>query len=190
MIAKASELIVEWLINIKEIDISDKELYQYALYSFFLTISPLLLAIVFGSIMGCLIQSIYIILPFMFIRKFSGGYHAKHPIICFIFSILLLFICIKFSMYIIYNKYFLIFTLVAIIIIMIFSPIDHENRRLNKNERQQYKKIARVLVLLFECLVIGSYLINYNKMAVCFSLGIILAAGLQLPCILISIKNK
>lgn len=189
MISKGAEKITAWLIKNNEIEEADKELYQYALYSFFLTLSPMLLAIVLGSVMGCLKQSICIILPFMFIRKFSGGYHAKKSRICFICSSLLLFLCIEISNYAKCNRDLFLITIIAAIILMVFSPIDHENRRLELKEKQKYKKIASILVLLFVCLSIGCFTAHKEKEAVCFSIGIILSAGLQLPCILNFIKR-
>ena len=55
----------------------DRKLYGYCSYSFFLSISPVVMIIIIGSLMGIPVESILIIIPFMFIRKFSGGFHLK-----------------------------------------------------------------------------------------------------------------
>lgn len=189
MIVKGAEIITNWLIKNNEIDKADKELYQYALYSFFLTLSPMLLAIVLGGVMGCLKESVCIILPFMFIRKFSGGYHAKHSGTCLICSSLLLSLCIGVSMYAKCNRYLFLLTFFASIMLIIFSPIEHENRRLDHEEKRRYKIIASILVLLFGILSIVCFMFHKDKAALCISIGIILSAGLQVPCILNSIKR-
>lgn len=190
MIAKCSELIVDWLISTNEVDGEDRELYQYAIYSFFLTLSPVGLAVIIGGITGCLTESIGIILPFMFIRKFSGGYHAKHSGICFVCSTLLLLVCTKISMHESCDRYLFVLTFFATVILVTFSPIDHENRRLDREERQRYKKVVCLLVFLFWCVLIGSFLLHHEKVAVCIAVGIILSAVLQVPCILGGIRNR
>ena len=70
--------IVEWLINHDAIESDDKELYEYALYSLWLLVTPLFLAIIVGLCFGRIKEGIVIVIPFMLLRKFSGGYHAKH----------------------------------------------------------------------------------------------------------------
>lgn len=82
--------IVEWLINHDAIKSEDKELYEYALYSLWLLATPLFLAIIIGGCLGGVKEGIIIVIPFMLIRKFSGGYHAKHLWICLIGSTILL----------------------------------------------------------------------------------------------------
>lgn len=91
---KCANAIADWLVRCAMIDEEDKELYRYAAYSLILSISPLLLAIGFGICMGRVKESVMITLPFMLIRKFSGGYHTKHAWSCMICSCLLLFLCI------------------------------------------------------------------------------------------------
>ena len=77
MIPVFIENISAWLIKHDAIKSEDKELYEYAIYSFFITISPLFLVILISGIMGKLFEGIVVIIPFMVLRKFSGGFHAK-----------------------------------------------------------------------------------------------------------------
>ena len=90
MIEKSTVKIADWLLRCQVITEEDRELYEYAIYSIFLIISPLFLAIAFGFLFGVVWQSVLIILPFVVVRKFSGGYHAKKAGVCLISSSLLL----------------------------------------------------------------------------------------------------
>ena len=54
-----------WLIKHNAIKPEDKELYEYAIYSFIITVSPLFLVILISGIMGKLCEGIVIIIPFM-----------------------------------------------------------------------------------------------------------------------------
>ena len=64
------------MVRCNAINEADKELYKYALYSFFLLVSPLILAGVIGFGLGSVKHGVALIFPFVVLRKFSGGYHA------------------------------------------------------------------------------------------------------------------
>ena len=101
-----SYYIVTWLIKHKAILNEDRELYEYAVYGFFLTTFPIIISITIGGIMGKIFESILFIVTFMLTRKYSGGFHTRHACVCIISSLIILFVCI----YIIANiKYNFIF---------------------------------------------------------------------------------
>ncbi|MGM9946680.1 accessory gene regulator B family protein, partial [Floccifex sp.] len=108
--------LITWMIDMQAITEEDRELYEYAAYSFFITMAPLMLVILFGSFMGFLVESIVFIIPFMAIRKFSGGYHMKSPITCFVISCFLLLFCIILSYNLIYDR--------KVIIVLLISSIS------------------------------------------------------------------
>lgn len=75
---KYTEAVVAWLVKYQVIEEQEKELYCYAMESYILFWSPVIFALLLGIIMGKVKESIFVIIPFMIIRKYSGGYHAKH----------------------------------------------------------------------------------------------------------------
>lgn len=112
------------------------------MYSILLSLSPLLLAIGFGIGMGCVGRSVMIIMPFVIIRKFSGGYHTKHAWSCLIWSCLLLVLCMVLSFHIKCGWVLALITVGAVRSLICFSPIDNENRVLSQEECGCYKMIA------------------------------------------------
>ena len=96
---KCTDTVVNWMIRCNAINEADKELYKYALYSFFLLVSPLILAGVIGFGLGSVKHGVALIFPFVVLRKFSGGYHAKNLHTCILGSGFLLFLCIMLSMH-------------------------------------------------------------------------------------------
>lgn len=134
------DAIVDWMINCNVIDESEKELYQYAVHSFLLSLAPLLLAGGIGFCMGNVWQGIFIVIPFIFLRKFSGGYHAKNVWICLVVSCLLLFLCIMLSTYVKCDEVLIMLTFLAVIILSVFSPIENENKVLNQEEKTYIRK--------------------------------------------------
>ena len=47
---------------------------------------PLLIGLIIGAVMGKVCEGIVTVIPFMFLRKFSGGYHAKYWWLCIVIS--------------------------------------------------------------------------------------------------------
>lgn len=90
MIRKASIAISKWLLNTGAISEDDKELYEYAAYSFLFSLLPLCLVIIIGCAVNMVIEGILMVIPFMLIRKFSGGFHLNSSAVCFVSSTALL----------------------------------------------------------------------------------------------------
>lgn len=190
MIERCADVIADWLIDCSAVKEEDKELYSYAVYSALLTLSPILLALVFGICMGCVRQSILIVTPFVIIRKFSGGYHAEHLRTCLFGSSLLLLLCIVLSFYVKCGWQLALAAVAAAVSLICFSPIDNENRVLTQEEHVRYKKITAMLVVIYLLLDAAFFWFGLQGYAVCISIGIMLSAGLQLPCIFQGVAKK
>lgn len=132
-------LISGWLVKHKTIKPSDRELYEYAIYSFLISITPLIIFLIASGVMGLWSEGVIIILPFMVIRKFSGGYHAKYAYICMVVSTALLGIGLFVAIHADSNWVLHTLLVIAGISIMLNSPIDSENKRLTEDERKHYR---------------------------------------------------
>lgn len=190
MISRGSEIIVDWLVRSEAIKQEDYDLYYYASYSLILTIFPIGMAFIVGGIMGVTINALLLILPFVVIRKYSGGYHAKSSKMCMFFSVVILVIFTRLSSLVIWNSYFKLVVLVAIISLSIVSPIDSINKKLTLDEKRKYKKITMCLLGLLLLLIFVFDRLHMQQTAVCVSLGIILSASLQIPCLIVKILEK
>ncbi|MBQ3544240.1 MAG: accessory gene regulator B family protein [Lachnospiraceae bacterium] len=183
MISKKISNIVYWLIRNGAIDEQEYELYEYAIYCLLLLCAPMIMAVVFGIIMNETLKGVIMIIPFMMIRKYSGGYHAKSIRVCLTISSILMctfFIILKnIQVSIALN----VITCFSALIIAIFSPIDSENRRLEDTEVKRFNKISIIItffVLLIYWLI---QLTTWRDYSVCFGLSLILTAILMMPCI-------
>lgn len=189
MIERCAYIVSDWLLDKEVIQKEDRELYEYAVYSLLITIVPLSMAMIFGSVMGVLGQSIILMIPFMTIRKYSGGYHAKNPTVCFVISCLLLFFCIRISIYVEYNILVIFLMLVSVVSLIANSPIDSENRQLEAIEKRRYKCVTMIQTLFYLSVSLGLYAANQPVYALCIAIGIILSAGLQFPCLVRQIRT-
>lgn len=187
---RLAEYITAWLMKHGTVAEEDKELYEYAVYSFILSISPVIMIMIIGCIMGKPMESILIIVPFMFMRKFSGGFHAKHAWVCMIFSCSILFLCVYMVAYLKHNIFLDIIMLWATISLVLLSPIDSENRRLDLSEKKRYKVITGFMVVAFAIIYCVLLFAGYEIYAVCIAEGVILTVCLQMPCMIIRLADK
>lgn len=181
--------VAEWLIQKQAIEETERELYEYAVHSLIMLIAPLFMALGIGGLFGEFEMSIVFILPFMILRKYSGGYHAKSQWVCLILSSLLLAVCFWVAEYLVAGLVLSIVLILSSISLAIFSPVDSENRRLSEEEQKAFSKTGRILVVLFLLAYIILLALGKNKSALYLALGVILTAGLQLPCILQKLKK-
>lgn len=179
-----------WLIRHNAIKPEDRELYEYAIYSLIITVSPLFLVILISGIMGKLCEGIVIIIPFMVLRKFSGGFHASKAGTCFAGSCALLFLCVSAVSYVTCNLTLKVLATVAAISLCISSPVDSENRRLSDNEKITYRRITWFIVMFFMVVFILFLVTRKEMLAKCIAIGLILPACLQLPCIISKVMAK
>lgn len=169
----------------KEDDEETLELYEYAIYIVLSAILHIVTIVIVGVCFNMLIESIVFYGSFISIRKFAGGYHAKMPSICYIFSFLSSIIVLVFVHIIKTNiasvissiTYCTIFSMcICTAIIIFFSPLGNNNKPLNKKEVKVYKRISiiNVTVLFFVSLL---FIILRNiPIGVSISYGIVISA--------------
>ena len=134
--------------------------------------------------MGLALNGVLFIMPFVLIRKFSGGFHAKRADVCFALSVLIISFGIWLTEKIYLNVWLHIYVLISIFSLILLSPVDSKNRRLGVREKKIYNYIASVLSIIFGIIYVIFLLIGEDTCAICIALGIILNSGLQMICLL------
>lgn len=186
MITRLSKFVAKWLLDMGAISQQDMELYEYAVYSLFFNLIPVGIAVVLGLLLHMVCEGILLVLPFILIRKFSGGYHLKSPGTCFIASTTFLLLSMLSIQCIMRGNHFVSFTVVvifAVLLIFALSPIDSDARKLTENKTKAFRKMARrisgiVFIVFLILLTMKAY-----RFAVPIGTGIVITAILQLPCI-------
>ena len=178
---------MKWLLKAGAISQDDKELYEYAAYSLLFSLIPLVLVMVISAILGMLPQGIAFVIPFLLLRKFSGGYHLESPGICFCVSIMVILIFLLAIKYMIWANTYLVCipgAIISALQLMVFSPIDSEARRLSVNEIRVFKGAVRIIVASTVCAFALTAYIGQCWISICISMGLFLTACLQWPCLI------
>ncbi len=74
---KCAEAVAVWLVRCQVIEEQEKKLYCYAMESFVMFWSPMILALLLGTIMGRVKEGILVIIPFMMIRNLAEDIMQK-----------------------------------------------------------------------------------------------------------------
>lgn len=188
MIERVSIYVANWLASEGNVSNDDHALYKYATYSFLFGMIPVAISVLCGIFMGIIGESLLLMIPFILIRKFSGGYHLESSRMCFLLSLTVIVAACGLLKWLLgHVENYIGFTSIVFLAfcsLWFFSPIDSDARKLRESERRLFRKIAQLLssiTLLIYCLL----LINQSiHLAVPTGLGLVIAAFLQFPCLL------
>lgn len=193
MIRFISRAVAEWLLKHGAISVNEKELYEYGIYSFLFTLTPLFLVLMVSIPLNMAVEGVLLITPFILLRKFAGGFHFQTPLPCIIVSTVVLLGCLLEIRVILEYGNFIIHTLLvyaSIVPICILSPIDSENRQLSAKEKSAFHRIAIVLATINAALYSLLLILRTVEIAIPLGTGMILTALLQLPCLFEHQKNS
>lgn len=193
MIRFVSRAVAKWLLKHGAISVNEKELYEYGIYSFLFTLTPLFLVLMVSIPLNMAVEGVLLITPFILLRKFAGGFHFQTPLPCIIVSTVVLLGCLLEIRIILEYGSFIIHTLLvyaSIVPICILSPIDSENRQLSAKEKSAFHRIAIVLATINAALYSLLLILRTVEIAIPLGTGMILTALLQLPCLFEHQKNS
>ena len=173
---RLSSSIANWLYKQGAITKEDKELYEYAAYCFVITIAPLTMALLCSAMIGGVKQYITILIPFMCLRQYSGGYHAKNVWFCMVSSFFSLVFIVWLAMKDTGGLIHWILLIMSAIIIIINSPIESDNRKMSEQEKIEYHENAVKILGVFVIIEILLELLGMEMYANSIGVGIMLVA--------------
>lgn len=178
-----TDKLVQWNI----VKYEDRELYAYGLWQGTILIFNFLTIIVIGLLFKMLWQSLVFIIAYGFLRPVAGGYHARKQINCYILSIVLIVTVLCMLRWIHWNSIVcLIILLISGIIILLFAPIEDENKPLDIKEKRVYKHRTRIILFLLTLLSLSFLLVGNIQISSNIAISILFSA---IMLILGKIKN-
>ena len=182
---------IDFLYN-NEDDMNEEkaEIIRYGLEVLLIKITFFTAAMAISLLMHSFWECIIFTALFSGIRSYAGGYHANTRKKCFVLSMLTF--CSVFIILKLIKTFPLILMIVAIfaaassVVIFRFAPIDTENKRLDDEEIQIFRKKSRVAVVVELIMAAAAYFLNLKGIMCSVMLSLILTALL----ICIEIKNS
>lgn len=152
--ARLSHKIGDNLVRSNVIKEEDAEIYIYGINQILVSVLNVSSALIIGLVFNVLLEIAVFMVAYIPLRSFAGGYHAKTPLKCYFFSVVMLIIVsIGIKYFSMPDLAYGIAFLAALFIVLILSPIEDENKPLDKAENKVYKR--RTIFITFAEFIIG-----------------------------------
>ncbi|MDE7104637.1 MAG: accessory gene regulator B family protein [Ruminococcus sp.] len=150
---KVAEKLADSLEENEIIKHDDRELYVYGLDQGFSIILNIITTLLIGLIFNTFFQLVVFMAAYIPLRSFAGGYHAKTPLRCYIFSIVMLvFVSLGMKNLVFRDVVNYVVLAISAFIIFVLSPVEDKNKPLDKIELKVYRK-RTLLILLAELII-------------------------------------
>lgn len=174
-------------------DKEDIEIYAYGLevlISSFLSIfSVIIISLFLRMFSGTLI----FLTSFIALRIFTGGYHASTHVKCFLILIMVYGLNLT-MVYMLPNAFIPFVSLTSLllssVLVFVLSPLEDENKPLDHEEREKYRKISIRVLGIFIIAVVIFLIMDANSIQLLFFTNGIFAASTSLLAAKIKYSRK
>lgn len=190
MIEEAVLKLVNQMETKKLIETTNREYYEYVLITMTEHIIAIGTMLVISMIFKQFLPTVVFLVFFLSLRKRTGGYHADKFWQCYLMTIITYIGVIQVAT-ILSEKSYIMYALLlcAVLIIEIIGTVNHPNIDLDRNELQETKKAARLLVLIEVGVIAILIALEINQLYVSYmSIAIILCSSLM--CLAKIIKQE
>ncbi len=179
---KLLDKLMKFIVGNENLDNEQAEIVRYGLEIFIIKFAFFGAAMVISIFMDSFIQYLIFIMLFSMLRSYAGGYHANTRTACFVLSMLVIMASLAVLKIVRTYTYimFPIFGAAVIFSIIIWrlAPIDTENKRLDENEKNIFRKRARVILALE---MLGGIIVYFiNKTVSCAAMLAVIISGVLL----------
>ena len=161
----------------------DRAIYQYGIQQGLSIMLNLSTALLLGIVTGMTWESIIFSAAYMLLRRYAGGFHAKTPARCYIYSSAMVLLALLGIKYVFDSILISIcMFIVGSLIIFLFSPVEDKNKPLDAAEQLVYQKRTRFYLIVEIVLDIAMMSLGfkglYEPISISlFCLGILVALG-------------
>lgn len=188
MFTKIAEKLANNLEENQIIKHDDRELYVYGFNQGLNILLNLITTLVVGLLFRNILELAIFIAAYIPLRSFAGGYHAKTPLRCYIYSIvMLILVSVGMKHLFFVDMVYYAILVISSLIIYTLSPIEDQNKPLDKIEIKVYRKRSLLIMLIELIICILFNVLSINKLFISivyalFVMSIMLLIGM--------IKNK
>ncbi|MBR5514144.1 MAG: accessory gene regulator B family protein [Ruminococcus sp.] len=187
MIARLSKRIASFFVRNEVIKSEDEEVYEYGLQLLLSTVFNGVIALTLAIISGTVLQCVCYLAVFVLLRKSAGGYHAKTHFGCCCILAVVLSLFIMFIKFVPNEAYGIVATIAvafSVVIILMFAPLEHENKPIIDRDKNRLRKISVIYAVLFTLLVFVLLIAKLKMIMICVALGMFTASGSVLVAVI------
>lgn len=135
----------------KECGLNEDEalVFKYGYELFLNSVAVFFNILMIGALCGYLIQSFLFFCCYSYVKKDTGGYHAKSHVSC-IFQFNMAYVLLLVMYYFTELNFILVFVtcVVSVVIIFLYAPVVSKDRYLLEEEVIGHKKYAQIKILI------------------------------------------
>lgn len=182
-----AEKIVTSLVSNEIISAEDRQLYEYGFHQGFILMINILTTILIACLFNMIVENIIFLVAYIPLRSYAGGYHAKTPFRCYLFSVIMIAFTLLIIKLYIWNEINVIaITIVSAWIIILLGPVEDKNKPLDQIERAIFKKRTNIILCVLIVLAMLLWFAGQKQISIC----IIMAFNiLSIMLLLGKIKN-
>lgn len=190
MVEKIVMELVAQMEDRKIIEKSSRDYYEYVLVTLAEHIIGVGTMLIIGMLFKQFISTVIFLAFFLSLRKRTGGYHADKFWQCYLLTIITYIAIIQLAPVLSQKKVIMYAILLfAVLVIEVIGTVNHPNIDMNKDELQENKKSARLLVLMETAVIVLLITLGINQLYVSYmSIAIILCSFLM--CLAKIIKQE
>lgn len=190
MVEKIVMELVAQMEDRKIIEKSSRDYYEYVLVTLAEHIIGVGTMLIIGMFFKQFIPTVIFLVFFLSLRKRTGGYHADKFWQCYLLTIITYIAIIQMAPVLSQKKVIMYAILLfAVLVIEVIGTVNHPNIDMNKDELQENKKSARLLVLMETAIIVLLITLGISQLYVSYmSIAIILCSLLM--CLAKIIKQE
>jgi accessory gene regulator B len=181
MVEKIVMELVDQMEDRKIIEKSSRDYYEYVLVTLAEHIIGVGTMLIIGMLFKQFIPTVIFLVFFLSLRKRTGGYHADKFWQCYLLTIITYIAIIQMAPVLSQKKVIMYAILLfAVLVIEVIGTVNHPNIDMNKDELQENKKSARLLVLMETAIIVLLITLGISQLYVSYmSIAIILCSFLM-----------
>lgn len=138
---RLSRKIGDNLVESNIINAEDAEIYIYGINQILVSILNVSSALIIGLIFGVFFEIAVFMAAYIPLRTFAGGYHAKTPLSCYVFSVIMLIVVSIGMKYLSIEEWiYYVILAAAASVVLILAPVEDRNKPLDEIEHKVYKR--------------------------------------------------
>lgn len=183
MIHSLAKATTNWLIKSGAVTEEDALAYEYVVYRAIFTVIPLLMTLVFASLMKMTVEGLMMIIPFILIRRFCGGLHLNSSVVCFVTSTTTLVVALYAIKLLINYDMSVLASTIAIVStasIVVIGSVESKNRILSAKEKKVFTNVSRMLSITVFAVFTVFLIVGNLRYAIPIATGLFITAILQI----------
>ena len=138
---RLSRKIGDNLVESNIINAEDAEIYIYGINQILVSILNVSSALIIWLIFGVFFEIAVFMAAYIPLRTFAGGYHAKTPLSCYVFSVIMLIVVSIGMKYLSIEEWiYYVILAAAASVVLILAPVEDRNKPLDEIEHKVYKR--------------------------------------------------